>query len=155
MFSLGTFPAFHLIPPLISNMKKHPSYDECVFMAGTEGFEPPNAWTKTRCLTTWRRPTTLLATHNICDVTDRFYRIMAVYSISKLCSTGILAFLPRGETQVARYKRRECAAEAGDFPVSGYSCSPVVVRRGQWIRWWYVTSQGVRLASSTSRSFSK
>lgn len=25
-------------------------------MAGTEGFEPPNAWTKTRCLTTWPRP---------------------------------------------------------------------------------------------------
>ena len=23
---------------------------------GAEGFEPPNAWTKTRCLTTWRRP---------------------------------------------------------------------------------------------------
>ena len=26
-------------------------------MAGTEGFEPPNARTKTWCLTTWRRPT--------------------------------------------------------------------------------------------------
>ena len=25
-------------------------------MAGAEGFEPPNAGTKTRCLTTWRRP---------------------------------------------------------------------------------------------------
>ncbi len=25
-------------------------------LAGTEGFEPPNAGTKTRCLTTWRRP---------------------------------------------------------------------------------------------------
>ena len=23
---------------------------------GTEGFEPPNTGTKTRCLTTWRRP---------------------------------------------------------------------------------------------------
>lgn len=25
-------------------------------MARAEGFEPPNAWTKTMCLTTWRRP---------------------------------------------------------------------------------------------------
>ena len=29
-------------------------------MAGTEGFEPPNAGTKTRCLTTWRRPTVIV-----------------------------------------------------------------------------------------------
>ena|GEM_PF-2729202 len=25
-------------------------------MAGEEGIEPPNAWTKTMCLTTWRLP---------------------------------------------------------------------------------------------------
>lgn len=25
-------------------------------MAGAKGFEPLNAWTKTRCLTAWRRP---------------------------------------------------------------------------------------------------
>ncbi len=25
-------------------------------MAGMEGLEPPNAWTKTMCLTTWRHP---------------------------------------------------------------------------------------------------
>lgn len=25
-------------------------------LAGKEGFEPPNAGTKTRCLTTWRLP---------------------------------------------------------------------------------------------------
>ena len=25
-------------------------------MAGMEGFEPPNAGTRTRCLTTWRHP---------------------------------------------------------------------------------------------------
>ena len=24
--------------------------------SGAEGFEPPNAWTKTRCLTAWLRP---------------------------------------------------------------------------------------------------
>lgn len=27
-------------------------------MAGVEGIEPPNAWTKTMCLTTWRHPKT-------------------------------------------------------------------------------------------------
>lgn len=26
------------------------------YKSGAEGFEPPNAWTKTRCLTTWLRP---------------------------------------------------------------------------------------------------
>ena len=26
-------------------------------MDGVEGFEPPNAWTKTKCLTAWRYPT--------------------------------------------------------------------------------------------------
>ncbi len=26
-------------------------------MAGVEGFEPPNAGTKSRCLTTWPHPT--------------------------------------------------------------------------------------------------
>ena len=59
---------------------KAPSYDDIVFgtpdisritgvnqlfipkkfdsflMAGAEGFEPPNGGTKSRCLTTWRRP---------------------------------------------------------------------------------------------------
>ena len=29
------------------------------YMAGMEGFEPPNAWTKTRCLTTWPHPNAL------------------------------------------------------------------------------------------------
>ncbi len=27
-----------------------------MIVAGVEGFEPPNAWTKTMCLTTWRHP---------------------------------------------------------------------------------------------------
>ncbi len=31
-------------------------------LAGVEGFEPPNAWTKTMCLTTWRHP--IIATAN-------------------------------------------------------------------------------------------
>ena len=29
-------------------------------MAGDEGFEPPNAGTRTQCLTTWRIPNGLL-----------------------------------------------------------------------------------------------
>ncbi len=29
-------------------------------MAGDEGFEPPNAETKTQCLTTWRIPNNIL-----------------------------------------------------------------------------------------------
>lgn len=29
-------------------------------LAGAEGFEPSNAGTKNRCLTTWRRPITTL-----------------------------------------------------------------------------------------------
>ncbi len=28
-------------------------------MAGVQGFEPRNAWTKTRCLTAWRYPNVL------------------------------------------------------------------------------------------------
>ena len=28
------------------------------FETGAEGFEPPNGWTKTSCLTAWRRPIT-------------------------------------------------------------------------------------------------
>lgn len=31
-------------------------------MAGMEGFEPPNAGTKTRCLTTWPHPIRLCVT---------------------------------------------------------------------------------------------
>ncbi len=31
-----------------------------ILLAGVEGFEPPNAWTKTMCLTTWPHPNTKL-----------------------------------------------------------------------------------------------
>ena len=31
-------------------------------LAGVEGFEPPNAWTKTMCLTTWPHPNTTIVT---------------------------------------------------------------------------------------------
>lgn len=30
-----------------------------LILAGAEGFEPPNGWTKTSCLAAWRRPTIL------------------------------------------------------------------------------------------------
>jgi hypothetical protein len=43
-------------------------------MAGGEGFEPPNARTKTWCLTTWPTPNGL-------GLTERFYRKMQIYSI--------------------------------------------------------------------------
>lgn len=48
---------------------------------GTEGFEPPNNGTKTRCLTTWPRPifdSTLINTIMGCSsipVLNLFYRI--------------------------------------------------------------------------------
>ena len=29
-------------------------------LAGVEGLEPPNAWTKTMCLTTWRHPNNIM-----------------------------------------------------------------------------------------------
>ncbi len=38
-----------------SSWHKHETSDER-FMAGAEGFEPPNGGTKIHCLTTWRRP---------------------------------------------------------------------------------------------------
>ncbi len=32
-----------------------------MFVDGVEGLEPPNDWTKTSCLTTWRYPNELVA----------------------------------------------------------------------------------------------
>ena len=40
---------------------------EKFLLAGVEGFEPPNAWTKTMCLTTWRHPNSLFCYGNLCD----------------------------------------------------------------------------------------
>ena len=37
----------------------HSTSGKTLPVAGAEGFEPPNAGTKTRCLTTWPRPTFL------------------------------------------------------------------------------------------------
>ena len=41
-------------------------------MAGAEGFEPPNASTKNWCLTTWRRPITLID-FTVLDTTSQIY----------------------------------------------------------------------------------
>ena len=35
-----------------------------IFLAGMEGFEPPNAGIKTRCLTTWRHPNSMTIVAN-------------------------------------------------------------------------------------------
>ena len=42
--------------------RKKMSTCSSLFLAGMEGFEPPNAWTRTTCLTTWRHPNTYLST---------------------------------------------------------------------------------------------
>lgn len=39
--------------------KSMPPIKSSILLAGEEGFEPPNAGTKTRCLTTWRLPKAL------------------------------------------------------------------------------------------------
>lgn len=36
--------------------KKDQTDAQSFFLAGVEGFEPPNAGTRTQCLTTWRHP---------------------------------------------------------------------------------------------------
>ena len=40
----------------ITNQEKRPAEASHFFLAGDEGFEPPNVGTKSRCLTTWRIP---------------------------------------------------------------------------------------------------
>jgi hypothetical protein len=42
-------------------------YVNCLCLAGTVGFEPTNARTKTWCLTTWPRPT------NLCELIRGYY----------------------------------------------------------------------------------
>ena len=52
-------------------------------VAGVEGFEPPNAWTKTMCLTTWRHPSKLVK-----------YLVKSYYSIfivDNLCNNGAMS----------------------------------------------------------------
>ena len=43
---------------------RSPSFSSSeILMAGDEGFEPPNAGTRTRCLTTWRIPSANIFYH--------------------------------------------------------------------------------------------
>ena len=39
-----------------TSQEKRPAEGRSFFLAGDEGFEPPNVGTKSRCLTTWRIP---------------------------------------------------------------------------------------------------
>ncbi len=64
VFTDGNFGTPHFSPIIqqTTDIEKHamknkidPSAEKSI-MAGVEGFEPPNAWTKTMCLTTWRHP---------------------------------------------------------------------------------------------------
>ena len=43
-----------------SIIKNTESDDSVFFMAGMAGFEPANDGTKTRCLTTWRHPNSVI-----------------------------------------------------------------------------------------------
>lgn len=52
--------------PDTSNINKNRLIKEKRVCSGTEGFEPPNSGTKTRCLTTWPRPILISKKNNIC-----------------------------------------------------------------------------------------
>jgi hypothetical protein len=62
------------------------------FMAGTEGFEPPNAGTKTRCLTAWPRPNTKLYFTLKPRVRFVIFRGITILPTKQVCS-AILATL--------------------------------------------------------------
>ena len=68
-------------------------------MAGDEGFEPPNAWTKTRCLTTWRIPIVELC--SICFF-ECAYTQLLIFSYFFECSlTQLLIFqLPTSSLKI-------------------------------------------------------
>ena len=45
-----------MIGASVTLSRKKTGYRRSFFLAGDEGFEPPNVGTKSRCLTTWRIP---------------------------------------------------------------------------------------------------
>ena len=59
-----------------------------IFMAGVEGFEPPNAGTRNQCLTTWRHPigskdcTPSGPTAQVVVINTFFSHIFTFYTIS-------------------------------------------------------------------------
>ncbi len=101
-------------------------------LAGDEGFEPPNAGTKTRCLTTWRIPNRVhsaadcIAIRRGCsltsdgsivpDIPDLFYRFVAVCCFC-LEGTYLAAKSPRGCHRV-----RLCAAASIFKRSAGEGC---------------------------------
>jgi hypothetical protein len=64
---------------------------------GAEGFEPPNGWTKTSCLTTWRRPIDLtfviLAVHprSLSTVLEKIFSFSFVFGDRRSCDRLKLA----------------------------------------------------------------
>ncbi len=59
--------------------KKDLPKSEKSFMAGDEGFEPPNAGTRTQCLTTWRIPSAKLLYHTFSKKSSKFAFFMLQY----------------------------------------------------------------------------
>lgn len=56
------------------------------FMAGMEGFEPPNAWTKTRCLTTWPHPNAELVYHVFAPVNNELFLTVGLTAIQSIAT---------------------------------------------------------------------
>ena len=65
-------------------------------MAGVEGFEPPNAWTKTMCLTTWRHPKRFTLTY--CSKIFRFH--LAYFPVCAYDKTMHKRYLSHGFTLI-------------------------------------------------------
>ena len=55
-------------------------------LAGMEGFEPPNAGTRTQCLTTWRHPNTAYSTVNL-----RYRQVLRFWSWDRYSFTRVNA----------------------------------------------------------------
>lgn len=55
---------------------------DCKEVAGVKGFEPLNAWTKTRCLTAWRYPNKMRRNYN------EFARLCQVASPHRICTNA-------------------------------------------------------------------
>ncbi len=67
-------------------------------MAGMEGFEPPNAGTRTQCLTTWRHP---ISSTN-CTINVSLAQELATHRLSYLAS-GV--FTDRAFFESVKYSR--------------------------------------------------
>ena len=72
---IGLFsePPAGVLESLILKHEKSRSNDRLLFVAGDEGFEPPNAWTKTMCLTTWPIPNIYCGANSLTSRFGRFW----------------------------------------------------------------------------------